>query len=143
LIAQREGLNGVIRFRVLPSDHARFFQILCGRRSEAELVPLRLVRFGNGQEPVHNECRQNLARWVEENPQCTAVSGWLVSGLILDWHTVVAEPNGTLPFKCRACRSYVTSEQRASSGRSSGATRKSIAFCTSKPQQQYSGVNSV
>ena len=55
---------------MLPSNYDNL-RALCGRSSESELVPLRGVRFSNGDEPACNECRQNVAKWVEENPECT------------------------------------------------------------------------
>jgi len=78
-----------------PSDHENL-RALCERRSTSILVPPRRVRFRNGDEPARNSCHPNVARWVTENPECTPVRGWLVSGGILDAHSVVADADGTV-----------------------------------------------
>jgi hypothetical protein len=77
-------------------DDLLILKALCERRLSSILVPLRGVRFSNGEEPGYNVCHLNVARWVKENRECTPVRGWLDSGGILDAHSVVADAYGTL-----------------------------------------------
>ena len=69
---------------------------LCAKLSEAAPVAQKRVKFRNGDEPGSNTCHENVERWVREHPECASVRGWLVSGLILDAHSVLAEPSGSL-----------------------------------------------
>jgi hypothetical protein len=69
---------------------------ICARRSLAVSIEIRSVAFKNGERPEANKCHENVERWVEENPDCVAVRGWLDSGGLLDAHSVIADADGRL-----------------------------------------------
>ncbi len=64
--------------------------------NHASVVPYRDIRFQNGTAPAQNKCHENVDTWIRQNPQDRAVNGWLVSGLIIDRHAVVEDPDGQL-----------------------------------------------
>jgi hypothetical protein len=78
------------------SDYEQLIIGICRRINEAVPVPPRRVNFLSGEEPAANKCHENVNRWIGENPQNTPVRGWLVSGLVLDAHSALAEPDGIL-----------------------------------------------
>jgi hypothetical protein len=58
----------------------------------SRVIPFRVVRFKNGEEPQLNVCHMNVEKWIKENPKHTPVRGWLVtSDFLLDAHSVVAD----------------------------------------------------
>jgi hypothetical protein len=75
-----------------------YFRELRARRSEAKPVEFRQVRFNDGTEPEFWKCHDNVARWVNEDPDYLVALGWLLAsgGLLLDRHSVVRGPDGTL-----------------------------------------------
>ena len=63
----------------------------------AKHVAFRPVSFRAGDKPMENQCHENVARWVAENPECAAVRGWLVtSGFLFDKHSLVRSADGSL-----------------------------------------------
>lgn len=63
----------------------------------ASRVAFRSVSFRAGDKPVENQCHENVARWIAENPNCVAVRGWLVtSGFLFDKHSLVRFADGPL-----------------------------------------------
>ncbi len=79
----------------MSSSNDAYFKALCKTSSNGVLVPYRAVCFRNGK-PTGSHCHSNVDTWVEENPQCKPVRGWLVSGGILDAHSVVESADGVL-----------------------------------------------
>jgi hypothetical protein len=63
---------------------------------QAAIVPFREVIFRDGTVPSQNKCHENVDTWVRQNPQDRTVNGWLVSGLIIDRHSVVEGHDGQL-----------------------------------------------
>ena len=62
----------------------------------AVVVPFRDVRFQDRTAPSRNNCHETVDGWIRENLEDRAVNGWLVSGLIIDRHSVVEGPDGHL-----------------------------------------------
>ena len=78
-----------------------YFDALFACIDEQVFPVVRRVRFDDGTEPQPNECHENAARWVEENPEWRVAPGWLVSGLsaygcCFDAHSIVADRSGRL-----------------------------------------------
>jgi hypothetical protein len=63
----------------------------------AVVVPFRDVRFKNGSIPMQHQCHNNVRKWLHEHPEDQEVIGWLVSGYILDRHSVLQGRDGQ-PF---------------------------------------------
>jgi hypothetical protein len=60
------------------------------RAAEAVPISLRQVSFRSGDLPALHDCHGNVARWIEENPSCQAMRGWLItSGAVFDKHSLV------------------------------------------------------
>jgi hypothetical protein len=62
----------------------------------AAVVPFRHTRFKNGSTPLQHQCHDNVRNWLRENAEDQATIGWLVSGYILDRHSVVRGRDGQL-----------------------------------------------
>jgi hypothetical protein len=82
---------------VIGMDMESIFEGLRSRASLASHVAFCPVSFRAGDKPLGNQCHENVARWISENPDCTAVRGWLVtSGFLLDKHSLVRSAGGSL-----------------------------------------------
>jgi hypothetical protein len=68
---------------------------LRNRASSAAIIPFREVWLKAGA-PQYNKCHENVAAWVEENAGHKPVRGWLVMGLLLNAHSVVADIDGAM-----------------------------------------------
>jgi hypothetical protein len=75
---------------------ATLFAKLSEAIKHAAIVRFRNVRFLDGTAPSRNKCHENVDTWVRQNPQDRAVNGWLVSGLVIDRHSVVQGHDGQL-----------------------------------------------
>lgn len=71
---------------------------LYARKHEAFDIKDRLVRGFDGWEPKPQFCHDNVARFVAENSEYTAVHGWYVSDLAEQFsflaHSIVRGPDG-------------------------------------------------
>ena len=71
---------------------------LLKRLDSADFVPFEPVTFKNGEEPLSNNCHENVRRYVVENPGHWRICGWLVSaGVQCDKHSIVGRAGGD-PF---------------------------------------------
>ena len=80
---------------------AEYEAAICSRRSNAVTVPFREMSL-DGWAPKIADCHSNVDRWVETNPGCEAVRGWITyisfgpAGVQLTAHPVVRDRNGDL-----------------------------------------------
>ncbi len=79
-------------------DIGKYASQLYARRHQAFDYEDRNVDGFDGWEPQPQFCHQNVARFVDENPEYTAVHGWYVSDLADQFaflpHSIVQDPNG-------------------------------------------------
>ena len=79
-------------------DLNEYARRLYARKHEAFDIEDRLVRGFDGWEPKPQFCHGNVARFVAENPEYTAVHGWYVSDRADHFaflaHSIVQDSNG-------------------------------------------------
>lgn len=85
--------------RALTRRH--YEQQVCDGLVSAEVVPFREI-VPEGWKPEIGNCHENVDRWVEANPECAAVRGWVVNASYgpamvgVTAHSVVKGPDGHL-----------------------------------------------
>jgi hypothetical protein len=62
----------------------------------AAAVPFRSIRFKDGSIPVQHQCHDNVRKWLCENAEDQATLGCLVSGYIVDRHSLLRGGDGQL-----------------------------------------------
>lgn len=73
-----------------------YFERLWQRRGDALLPEPRTVAFADGTHPVPAQCHANADRWADENPDFTAVRGWLCMSYGFERHSVVRDRHNRL-----------------------------------------------
>jgi len=79
----------------------QYEQQVCDCLANAQAVPFRQVALG-AWKPEIADCHANVDRWIEVNPECTAVRGWVVcasygEGMVgVTAHSVVKGSDGHL-----------------------------------------------
>jgi hypothetical protein len=74
---------------------------ICERLSAAQVAPFKEVSIDDWR-PEIGKCHENVDRWIEANPECTAVRGWVVYACYGDGmdsvsaHSVVKDADGQL-----------------------------------------------
>lgn len=82
-------------------NRAEYEASICSERAEAVTVPFKKVALGDWM-PKIADCHNNVDHWVEANPGCEAVRGWITyisfgpSGVQLTSHSVVRDHGGNL-----------------------------------------------
>jgi hypothetical protein len=74
---------------------------ICERLSAAQVAPFKKVSIDDWR-PEIGKCHENVDRWVQANPECTAMRGWVVyasygNGMVgVTAHSIVRGSDGHL-----------------------------------------------